>query len=101
MLILHGTQDQVTDPSVSKLLYEKAKSTDKTIRLYEDAWHGILQGEPDDRIHIVMKDIISWLDARAAPKTGFEQLSEIELEERVRSAVPSLINFGRLNQTMG
>ena len=101
MLILHGTKDQVTDPSVSKLLYEKAKSSDKTLRLYEDAWHGILQGEPDDRIHTVMKDIVAWLDARAAPKAGFEQSSEAELEERVCRAVPSLIDFGRFNQTMG
>jgi fermentation-respiration switch protein FrsA (DUF1100 family) len=101
MLILHGTQDRVTDPSVSKLLYEKAKSTDKTLHLYEDAWHGILQGEPDDQIHVVMKDIISWLDAHAAPTAGFERLSERELEELVCSAVPSLTNFGRINQTMG
>ena len=101
MLILHGTQDQVTDASVSKLLYETAKSADKVLRLYEDAWHGILQGEPDDQIHTVMNDIFSWLDAHAAAKAGFEQLSKRELEELVDSAVPSLINFGRFSQTFG
>ncbi len=34
MLVIHGGSDVVTDPSISKLLYEKAKSSDKVLRLY-------------------------------------------------------------------
>ena len=64
LLILHGAEDKVTDPSVSQFLYEKASSTDKTIKLYEEGYHCILEGEPDDRIFTVISDIISWLDAR-------------------------------------
>ena len=97
LMILHGGADRITNPAISKLLHEKAKTTDKTLRLYDDAWHCLLQGEPDEMIYILMKDIISWLDAHAATKASFPQLSEREFEERVARAVPSLINFGRFN----
>ncbi|KAL8061767.1 hypothetical protein ABFX02_02G106000 [Erythranthe guttata] len=63
--VLHGEADTVTDPEVSRALYEKASSTDKTIKLYPGMWHGLTAGEPDDNIEIVFTDIISWLDKRA------------------------------------
>ena len=66
LLILHGAADQVTDPKVSKFLYEKASSKDKTLKLYEGGYHCILEGEPDDRIFTVLSDIISWLDSRCS-----------------------------------
>ncbi|CAN0915245.1 Caffeoylshikimate esterase [Linum grandiflorum] len=62
LLILHGEADIVTDPSVSKELHEKAKSSDKTLKLYNDAYHSLLEGEPDETIIQVLNDIISWLD---------------------------------------
>nr|GLL26353.1 caffeoylshikimate esterase [Ipomoea trifida] len=62
LLILHGENDIVTDPSVSKALYEKASSQDKKLNLYEEACHCLLEGEPDEMIHQVFRDMISWLD---------------------------------------
>lgn len=62
MLILHGAGDIVTDPSVSKALYEKASSTDKKYCLYENAHHALLEGEPDETIYQVLGDIIFLLD---------------------------------------
>ncbi|XP_057427600.1 caffeoylshikimate esterase-like isoform X1 [Lotus japonicus] len=64
LLILHGAEDKVTDPLVSQFLYEKASSKDKTLKIYEEGYHGIMEGEPDDRIFAVHNDIISWLDFR-------------------------------------
>ncbi|XP_068491175.1 caffeoylshikimate esterase-like isoform X2 [Phaseolus vulgaris] len=64
LLILHGAADKVTDPLVSQFLYEKASSKDKTLKIYEGGYHGILEGEPDERIFAVHNDIISWLDFR-------------------------------------
>lgn len=64
LLILHGAEDKVTDPRVSQFLYENTSSKDKTLKLYEDGYHCILEGEPDDRIFAVLNDIIAWLDAR-------------------------------------
>ena len=61
-LILHGEADIVTNPSVSKALYEKASSKDKKLLLCKDSYYAILEGEPDDVIERVFGDIISWLD---------------------------------------
>nr|WGU11335.1 caffeoyl shikimate esterase 2 [Crinum x powellii] len=63
LLILHGAADKVTDPKVSKYLYDKASTEDKTLKLYEGSYHSILEGEPDDRIASVINDIVSWLDS--------------------------------------
>lgn len=66
LLILHGKADVVTDPSVSEVLYEKASSSDKKLILYDDAYHSLLEGEPDDMILRVFGDIICWLDAHCS-----------------------------------
>lgn len=62
LLILHGKADKVTDPLVSKVLYEKASSSDKKLYLYDDAYHCLLEGEPDEDIFRIFEDIISWLN---------------------------------------
>ncbi|KAJ0511094.1 putative 2-acylglycerol O-acyltransferase [Helianthus annuus] len=63
--VLRGEADTVTDPEVSRALYEQASSEDKTIKLYPGMWHGLTSGEPDHNIDIVFGDIISWLDKRS------------------------------------
>ncbi|KAL8140065.1 hypothetical protein V2J09_006086 [Rumex salicifolius] len=64
LLVLHGAADKVTDPKVSKYLYQKASSKDKTLKLYDGGFHSILEGEPDDLIFEVFDDIVKWLDSR-------------------------------------
>lgn len=64
--VLHGEADIVTDPEVSRALYEQASSRDKTIKLYPGMWHGLTSGETDENIEIVFADIIAWLDKRTA-----------------------------------
>ncbi|KAL0541266.1 hypothetical protein IC582_021308 [Cucumis melo] len=66
LLVLHGAADKVTDPKISRFLYEKASSKDKTLKLYEQGFHCILEGEPDERIFTVLNDIIHWLDSRCS-----------------------------------
>ncbi|XP_020201903.1 uncharacterized protein LOC109787753 [Cajanus cajan] len=59
--VLHGTADSVTDPDASQKLYEKASSTDKTIKLYEGFSHDLLfEPERED----ITRDIIQWLNSR-------------------------------------
>ncbi|XP_042491272.1 caffeoylshikimate esterase isoform X2 [Macadamia integrifolia] len=70
LLILHGEADTVTDPSVSKSLYEKARSKDKKLSLYKDAYHALLEGEPDQMIFQIFDDIISWLDEHSKRNTS-------------------------------
>lgn len=66
LLVLHGAADKVTDPKVSKYLYDKASTKDKTLKLYEESYHSLMEGEPDERIAIVIEDIISWLNAHSS-----------------------------------
>ncbi|KAM7494965.1 hypothetical protein LguiB_029574 [Lonicera macranthoides] len=63
-LVIHGGDDQVTDPSVSKLLYETASSSDKTFKLYSGMWHGLTYGEFPENIDIVFSDIIKWVNEK-------------------------------------
>ncbi|KAD2804277.1 hypothetical protein E3N88_37654 [Mikania micrantha] len=66
LLILHGGVDKVTDPNISKFLYEKATSNDKTLKIYVGSYHCILEGESDERILEVIDDITAWLDSHCA-----------------------------------
>ncbi|CAN0889031.1 Caffeoylshikimate esterase [Linum grandiflorum] len=69
-LVLHGDADTVTDPEISKALYEQAGSKDKTIKLYPGMWHGLTSGETDDNVQIVFSDIVSWLDSHSGIGSG-------------------------------
>lgn len=63
-IVLHGSADVVTDPDVSKGLYEKAKSDDKSMKIYDGMMHSLLFGETDENVEIVRKDILAWLSER-------------------------------------
>ncbi|XP_057748505.1 caffeoylshikimate esterase [Arachis stenosperma] len=63
-LTVHGTSDGVTCPSSSKLLYEKASSEDKSLKLYEGMYHSLIQGEPDESANLVLSDMREWIDER-------------------------------------
>ncbi|XP_027366143.1 caffeoylshikimate esterase-like [Abrus precatorius] len=64
-LLLHGEEDKVTDKSVSKQLCDVAASSDKTLKLYPEMWHGLLYGEPPENLNIVFSDIINWVEERS------------------------------------
>jgi acylglycerol lipase len=64
LLILHGTADKVTRPGGSKEFYERAGSTDKTLKLYEGHFHDLLA---DVGKQEVMADIQAWIDAHLKP----------------------------------
>lgn len=63
-IVLHGSADLVTDPNVSRELYEEAKSEDKTIKIYEGMSHSLLFGELDENVELVRNDILAWLNDR-------------------------------------
>ena len=68
---MHGEADIITDPSASKALYEKANVKDKKLCLYKDAFHTLLEGEPDETIFHVLGDIITWLDEHSSRKNKY------------------------------
>lgn len=63
VFILHGTADKTTRPDGSKLFFEKAGSTDKTLKLYEGHFHDLLNDLDRDQ---VMGDIVQWIATRLA-----------------------------------
>jgi len=60
LLALHGTRDSITAPSGSRELVRAARSTDKTLRIYEGYYHDLLHEPRGAR---VADDILAWLDA--------------------------------------
>ena len=58
VLIMHGTADHLADPRGSELLYERAGSKDKTLKLYDGFYHEIFN-EPEHKQ--VMADVEAWL----------------------------------------
>ncbi|OAY81262.1 Caffeoylshikimate esterase [Ananas comosus] len=64
-IIVHGGDDIVTDPSISRALYESSVSQDKTFKLYPGMWHALTSGEPEENIDLVFSDIADWLDKRS------------------------------------
>ena len=61
LLIMHGTGDLLVPYRGSEVLYERAISTDKTLKLYDGLYHEILN-EPERLT--VLADIVGWLEAR-------------------------------------
>lgn len=63
VFILHGTADKVTRPDGSQQFHADAGSTDKTLKLYPNHAHDLLN---DIGREGVMADIIGWIDARVS-----------------------------------
>ncbi|XP_057962651.1 caffeoylshikimate esterase [Malania oleifera] len=63
-IVLHGSADTVTDPEVSRALYEEARSRDKSMKIYDGMMHSLLFGETDENVEIVRRDILTWLENR-------------------------------------
>ncbi|MCF2515088.1 lysophospholipase [Sphingomonas sp. G124] len=60
-LILHGTADKATRPDGSQEFFDKAGSTDKTLKLYEGHYHDLLNDLGREE---VFDDIVTWIDGR-------------------------------------
>lgn len=63
LLILHGGVDRVTCVDGSKMLHEKSKSTDKTLKIFPELYHNLLHELMEDRM-IVMQTINDWIKDR-------------------------------------
>ena len=61
ILIMHGSADRLGDPEGSRLLYDRVRSSDKTLKLYEGFYHEIFN-EPGHKQ--VLADAGAWIAAR-------------------------------------
>lgn len=62
LLVMHGTEDHLTNPRGSQHLFKLAGSEDKELKLYEGFYHEILNETEQER---VLEDITRWLDERS------------------------------------
>jgi len=63
LLILQGERDILVGDQGARLLYERAASADKTLRVYGGAYHEVFNDLPASR-EAVLGDVVGWLDAR-------------------------------------
>ncbi len=61
ILIMHGTDDRLSDPQGSQLLYDRVSSEDKTLIFYDNYYHEIFNEPGRER---VLADMEGWLEAR-------------------------------------
>jgi len=61
LLILHGAADRVAAIEASQKLVQRAAATDKTLRLYPELYHEVLNEPEKER---VLADLIQWIDQR-------------------------------------
>lgn len=59
---MHGLQDTRTEWKNSQRLYDEAAASDKTIKVYPEARHQLLQDIPSVKAE-VLRDIQDYLDA--------------------------------------
>jgi len=61
LIVVQGGEDKLVDPAGAQMLYDKASSKDKTIKVYEGLYHEVFN-EPERAR--VFKDVETWLAAR-------------------------------------
>jgi alpha-beta hydrolase superfamily lysophospholipase len=57
LLILHGEDDEITDPNGSRALYDRTRSADRTLRIYPKLVHDLVHEPEKGR---VLTDINEW-----------------------------------------
>jgi len=68
LLILHGTDDQISPVAGSLMVHEAVSSPDKTLRQYPGLYHEVFNEPEHDRI---LTDLVSWLNDRShLPSAG-------------------------------
>lgn len=77
-LVLHGDDDELCYFEGSKKLYKDAKSTIKTLKIYEGYYHE-LDKEPEEYAKVVLDDMREWISDRLDGKP----LSPDEIETKI------------------
>jgi acylglycerol lipase len=60
-ITLQGSEDRIVHPGGAQMLYDRAASKDKTIKIYKGLYHEVFN-EPEHPQ--VLKDVENWLEAR-------------------------------------
>lgn len=60
-IVVQGAEDSFVDPSGAQMLYDKASSEDKTLKIYDELYHECFNEPERDR---VLRDVENWLEVR-------------------------------------
>jgi len=63
IIIVHGSEDALADSAGSQMLYDKANSKDKTLKIYDGLYHEVFNEPERDQ---VLKDVEDWLESHLA-----------------------------------
>ena len=63
LLIMSAGADRIVEPAGAEMLYERAGSADKTLKVYPGLYHEIFNETEPDRTQVI-DEMIAWLDAR-------------------------------------
>jgi len=58
IIVVQGSEDKLVDPDGAQMLYDRAVSKDKTLKIYQGAYHEV-HNEPEREI--MFKDLETWL----------------------------------------
>jgi acylglycerol lipase len=61
IIVVQGSEDKLVDPDGAQMLYDKAGSKDKTLKIYQGAYHEV-HNEPERET--MFKDVETWLTSR-------------------------------------
>jgi alpha-beta hydrolase superfamily lysophospholipase len=67
LLIVQGGADRLVDPDGSRMLYDRASSIDKTLKIYDGLYHEVFNEPERD---VVLGDVKSWVEARLGGRQG-------------------------------
>jgi acylglycerol lipase len=63
LLVMQGTADGLVDPGCGPHVYERAGSSDKTLKMYDGLWHEIFNEPEHDH---VLDDLVAWVRGHLA-----------------------------------
>lgn len=63
LLVQHGEQDLLAGVAGSRMVVDRAGSTDKTLKVYDGLYHEIFNELPEDRAR-VLADLVGWIGER-------------------------------------
>ncbi|CAF2136079.1 unnamed protein product [Brassica napus] len=99
LMIVHGGDDVVCDPSSVEELYMRCKSRDKTIKIYPGMWHQLI-GESEENVDFVFGDVLEWIKNRSQ-NDAVSNGEAIELKMKdIMKEVEGKVKFSMADSTM-
>lgn len=63
LLVFHGTEDKMVSAEGSRIFFDRARSVDKTLKLFGGLYHETMNETPQDR-EVVLRTVADWIRQR-------------------------------------